>query len=713
MNAIATLVTRRARLVLVLAAVLTVVAAVAGFTAFGVLQSGGQDDPHSESARASTVADRAFGGDTNLVLLVDAKRAGGIHDAAAVRQGQRIATALAHDGHVANLHSFTDAGRAGSTLVSSNGRYGAVVLHVNDPDQESRAGDITDRFAGDTASGDGGDVTVSAGGDLAFSNDVGPEIGKSLGLAEAVAVPIVLVLLLIVFGSFVAAMLPLAIGIIAVFATFAELAVLGRVTDVSIYSINLTTALGLGLGIDYALLTVARFRERLAAGDDVPDAVRHTVRTAGRTIVFSATTVAIALAALLIFPLYFLRSFAYAGIGVVVLAAIAAVVVCPALLMVLGHRIDAGRMPWARRRALVPDPERSRWGRLARFVMRRPALTALPVLAVLIVSAIPLFGVTFGTPDDRVLRNTVAVRQVGDVMRGEFAASPSGTLDVLVQGRATRAELTSYAAKLRTLPDVASVATTGRTDADGGVARLTVTSRSEPTSSAAQDLVRAVRAGAEPAGTSVLVGGQTAVLIDSTHAVSSRLWIAIALIALTTMAVLFAFTGSLLQPLRALVSSALSLAATLGILVLVFQHGWGASVLDVTPHAMDTAMSVLMFCIVFGLSIDYEVFVTSRVKEMHDAGVSTQESVARGLAHTGRLLTAAAVLLAISFFGFVLSTVSFLQMFGLGAGLAVLIDAFLVRGVLLPAFMRVAGEAAWWVPRRLAGVRRRLATSEN
>lgn len=703
MNAIATLVLRRSKVVLVAALVIVLATAVIGFGAFGVLKTAGQTDPGAESTRAGDLIESSFGGDTNLVLLIDGGRAGAARSPAAVAEGTRVTNALQADHTIDSVHSFTVGARP---LLSHDARYGLIAMHVQNDDD---AGQLIDRFAGDH-----GGIRITAGGGLAFDHDVGPQIGQSLALAESIAVPIVLILLLVVFGSVVAALLPLVIGGIAVMGTFAELAILGRITNVSIYSVNLTTALGLGLGIDYALLTVARFRERLDAGDDVPAAVRHTVRTAGRTIAFSAATVAIALASLLIFPLYFLRSFAYAGVGVVLIAGGAAIVVTPALLAVLGHRVDAGRMPWARRSATTADPATSMWGRVARGVMRRPVLTAVPVIALLLLAASPLLGVSFGTPDDRVLRTSVGSRHVGDVLRTGFGTTPASPIAVVTTGRADGAALTAYAGRLGRLQRVEHAELTGRATTTGGTpaARFMVTPTDDAASGAAQSLVHTIRAIAPPAGDDALVGGDTAVLVDSKHAVGSRLWIAGTMIVVTTLILLFLFTGSVLQPLRALVSSGLSIAATLGVLVAIFQHGHGASLLTVTPRPMDTAMTVLMFCIVFGLSIDYEVFVTSRIKELHDSGADTAESVVGGLARTGRLLTAAALLLAISFFAFLVSSVSFLQMFGMGAGLAVLIDALVVRGVLLPAFMRLAGDAAWWVPRRLHGIRRRLAIND-
>ncbi|HVX45126.1 MAG TPA: MMPL family transporter [Mycobacteriales bacterium] len=704
---------RRARLVLVAAAVLSVLAAVVGIRAFGELKTEGQTDPHSDSERAHALIDKKFGGSQDLVLLVQ-PRSGTVDSPAVAAAAKQLTASLRHEPHVDQVVSYWST--PSPQLRAEDGRSGLVLAHAGD--DEDRVADLIDKYA--TA---GPVITVRAGGDAGFNAVITDQVSRSLALAESIAVPVTLLLLLLVFGSLVAAVVPLIIGAIAILGTFAELFVLGSITDVSIFAVNLTTALGLALGIDYGLLVVSRFRERLGAGDDVSDAVRRTVATAGRTILFSASTVAVALSALLIFPQYFLRSFAYAGIGVVIIAAVAGVVVTPALLVVLGRRVDKGRLPWARpdRGGYAPV-----WGRLAGFVMRRPALTAVPVLAILLIAASPLLKVHFGTPDDRVLRTDVAARQVGDVLRADYASDNSRSLDVVLTGAIDRADLSAYATRISDLPAVSSVVSSGGAFAGGhraapgdpGLARpdaqrLTVRTALDPQSGAAGDLVHRIRDLPAPGTDRALVTGNAAVLVDSTHAIASRLPIAIGMIVLTTFVLLFLFTGSIVQPLRALLLNGLSLSATMGIVVWVFQEGHLSGLLNFTPTATDTSMTVLLFCIAFGLSMDYEVFVTSRIKELHDAGADVSESVTQGLAHTGRIVSAAGALLAVSFFAFLVSSVSFLQLFGLGAGLAILIDSTLVRGILVPAFMRVVGAVSWYAPRGLRRVYARLAISES
>jgi len=561
-------------------------------------------------------------------------------------------------------------------------------------------------------------VDVTVGGGSAIVNDILKQVTKSLRSAEGIAVPIILVLLVLAFGSVVAALLPLAIGVIAILGTFAELFVLGSVTNVAVYSINLTTALGLALSIDYSLLMVSRFREELGRGQEPARAVMRSVQTAGRTIVFSGTTVVAALAVLLIFPMYFLRSFAYAGIGVVIISMAAAVVVLPALLAVLGRRVNAGRLPWARNRE--PSTAAPFWGRLAGQAMRRPALIAIPVLALLVLIALPLLHIQFGTPDDRVLPTTTQSRAVGDVLRADFTGNSATALNVITDGPLDRAALAAYATRLSDLAGVARVETSVATFVQGETVpnsadptlarptaqRLSVVSAADPRSNASKDLVRTVRDLPDPDGVRVYVGGQTAELIDTTHAIGTRLPLAGLLILLTTFIVLFLFTGSVVQPIRALVLNGVTLAATAGLLVWIFQEGHLSGALHFTALPVDTNMLVLLFCIAFGLSMDYEVIVLSRIKELHDQGRDNRTAVTDGLTRSGRIVTTAAALIAVTFFANVTSTVSFLQLFGLGAGFAVIIDATLVRAVLVPACQRILGRAAWYAPAPL----RRLNT---
>ncbi|MGI8798884.1 MAG: MMPL family transporter [Pseudonocardia sp.] len=710
---IGTFVVRRARLVLIVALLAVIGGGVLGASAFSKLGAGGFEDESSQSWLARDRIIDHFGGEPNLVFLVKSKNAS-VDAPAATAAGTKLTADLDAEPSVTQIVSYWTT--KAPSLKSDDSASALVMVSTT----QSDAKDLVARYTSDNA-----DVTVQVGGTFGVYTDVQAQLTADLGLAESIAIPLTMVLLVLAFGSVVAALLTLLIGIVAILGTFAELSVFASLTDVSIYAVNLTVGLGLGLAVDYGLLMVSRFREERGKGLDTDAAVVRAVETAGRTIVFSAATVATALAALVVFPLYFLRSMAYSGVGVVAIAAISAVLLLPALLAVLGPRADAWRLPWAKQ---LPSTEAPFWGRLADVVMRRPLLTALPVLVGLLLAASPLLDVSFGTPDDRVLTTSAPSRQVGDTLRSGFGSDDSNALHVVTTSGVAAPAVGDYATTLSQLPDVKRVdssvgtfvrgssvgatpanATLGRPDAQ----RLSVLTNLDRTSDRAQQLVRDVRAVSPPAGTTTLVGGQAAVLVDTKDAIGDRLALAGGLIVITTFILLFLFSGSVIQPIRALILNVISLSATLGVMVWVFQQGHLSGVLGFTPMPLDTGMVVLLFCIAFGLSMDYEVFVLSRIKEMHDTGADTRTSVVHGLTRSGRIVTTAAALIAVSFFAFLISKVSLIQLFGLGAGLAILVDATLVRGVLVPAAMRVLGEFAWWAPRPLRRLHAKIGLSDE
>jgi putative drug exporter of the RND superfamily len=706
-----------AKRVLALALVVLVVSAVLGVGVFSRLLSGGFDDPSSASSRATTLLDQKFGGEPNLIFLVHARN-GTVDNPAVTARGKAIAGQLSADPRLTGVTSYWATGNPG--LRSEDGTDALILARI--PGDDTQAATTATGVLSDYAHLDDAAVTVRIGGTL--GTGITTQVTKDLAVAESIAIPITLILLMLAFGSVVAALLPLCVGILAILTTLAELDVLTRVTSVSIFAINLTTALGLGLGIDYALLMVSRFREELGNGTEVDEAVARTVATAGRTIAFSALTVAAALSAMLVFPVYFLRSFAYAGVGVTAFAALSALLVLPALLAVLGQRVNAGHIPGVN---AVRGIETPFWGRLAVGVMRRPALAALPVIAVLLFMAAPLLRVNFGTPDDRALPSSNSSHQVGDALRTGFATQPN-TIDVLIQPAPPAAAIADYARRLSSLPGVQQVDSpvggfshgkSARPAAEPagltrpGIDRLTLSTGLDSASGTAQKLVGEVRNAAVPPGSHVLIGGDTAILVDGKHAISSRLLLAAGIILVTTFVLLFLFTGSIVHPIRALLGNALTLGATLGAMVWIFQFGHLSGVLGFTPTPTSTAMPVLLFCIAFGLSMDYEVFLMSRIKELHDAGASNADAVSGGLARTGRIVSTAAALLAVSFFAFATSHVSFIQLFGLGTGLAILLDATLVRGVLVPAFMRALGENSWYAPPLLRRLHDRIGINDG
>ncbi|MFI7358221.1 MMPL family transporter [Streptomyces avidinii] len=715
--------TRRPRLVLVAALLFLVGSVVCGADATGRLKTQGYDDPRSGSSRAAVVAAERLGASPNLVLVAQA-RAGSVDDPAARDAGGELTRRLAARPHVSAVASYWTGGAA--ELRSRDGRAAMLVAHLAGEGAELAArverlreelATPGSREAGTPAAAETA-LTVHVGGRALVDAELQDLSESDLRRAEAVVLPGTLLLLVLVFGSVVAAALPLLIGVLAITGTLLVLSVLGSITDVSVFALNLTTALGLGLGIDYGLLIVSRFREELAAGFLPTTAAVRTVRTAGHTIVFSAATVSAALATLLVFPPYFLRSFAYAGIAVVVIAAVSAVTVLPALLALLGKRVNAWAVPWRRR---VRSGSRSGfWEELARIVVRRPLIAALPVIGLLVLLAAPFAHADFATPDDRALPVSASSRQTGDLVRDRFDMAGSSALTVVTTADASPQAREDHARRLSALPQVARVTgpdgvfrggeraavpgpagSQARPPAGDGPVQLSVVPRVDPQSHAAQLLVREIRAIAAPAGTEALVGGPSAVLVDAKATVGGRIPLALALITVTTFALLLGFTRSLLLPLKAIALNGLSLAAVLGAMVWVFQSGHLHELLGFTPGPLSTTMPVLLFCIVFGLSVDYEVFVLARIKEAHDAGQDNARSIVSGMARTGGIVTAAGALLAFTLLSFGTSQVSLLQFFGIGAGLGVLLDATLVRGVLVPALMRLAGGLNWWAPRPL------------
>jgi RND superfamily putative drug exporter len=513
--------------------------------------------------------------------------------------------------------------------------------------------------------------------------------------------------------------------VLAIGGALLTLLVMSTVTDVSVFGINLVTALGIGLGIDYALCVVSRFREELARGADVEDAVLTTVRTSGRTIVFSALTVALALASMLVFPLFFLRSFAYAGIPVVLAALVGALLPLPALLAVLGRRVDRFTVL----RSATRPSDSGLWLRVATAVMRRPVAVAVPVVLVLGVLVLPFLGASWGQADDRALPPSDQARQAGDLLRAHFPQGEGSALTVVLPGRDDPAAVASYAAAVSRVrgvdrvdgPDgswsrgrivAAPTTVTATRFRSAGGSWLSVTPGIDPFSTGGAALVRTLRA--LPAPGTALVGGAGAVSLDTVDAVEGRLPWALAVVGVSTFVLLFLFTGSVVLPAKALVLNLLSLSATFGAMVWVFQDGHGSGLLGFTATgSLQIAIAVLMFCVTFGLSMDYEVFLLSRIKEEYDRTGDNNRAVALGLQRSGRIVTAAAALMAVVFVAFATSRVSTIKMMGLGIALAIVVDATLVRALLVPAFMRLAGEWNWWAPGPLRRLHSRAGLTEG
>jgi RND superfamily putative drug exporter len=694
-----------AKAILAVTALLVAASAVLGGQAFAKLKTGGFASAHAPSQVATKILAADFAGAPNLIFLVRA-RAGNVDAAAVADVGTSLTSQLTGESGVRGVISYWTT--HDPALRSRTGGEALVLATVYGPDSYviSRSKVLAGKFVGTS-----GAATVTAGGSAYVYNVIGDQINSDLTKAESVALPIVLLLLILAFGSVVAATMPVLIGLFSIVTTLAALFVIGSITDVQQSALNLATSIGLGLAIDYSLLLVNRHREEMAQGKDVAEALAAAIATAGRTIMFSALTVVAAMTALLVFPAYFLRSMAYTGITVVLMAAVGALVVLPAVLALLGPRVNAGRVRIGRRRGagLLTGAESPFWRRFVAFVWRHPLVTAVPVLAALIVMALPLARVHFGSPDDRTLQAGSVGRQVGDQLRTNFSGDILNTADVVTSQRLFEGDAARFKDQIVRVPGVVSARVVQSPQSTWVAAVL----RPDPFSTQAADVVGAVRRIAAPNGVASYVGGQAATLVDQEHDLGSRLPLALCLTALMTVIVLWLFTGSVLIPIKALALNGLVLAAVLGMSVWIFQEGHLSSVLGFSAAPTSTTMPLLLFCIAFGLSMDYEVFVLSRIKELRDAGASDRDAVVGGLAKTGRIVTTAATLMSITFLAFAVSKVSFMQMFAISTGLAVLIDAFLVRTVLVPAFMRIGGRAIWWSPRLLMRLRPQPVSVSN
>ncbi|MCJ0870898.1 MMPL family transporter [Streptomyces sp. AP-93] len=709
-------VTTRPRLSLLLALVVTALAVFAGGGVADRLGSGGWEDPGARSAYATKALEREFpGSQPNLLLLVDAGAAAGtagVDDPAVAAEAERLTVRLAAEQGVTGVGSYWRTGLP--TLRSKDGRQALIAARVLGDEKAANA--VLDRIVPGYR-GEHGPVKVSLGGPAAVQREVTSTIQEDLLLAELIALPVTLVLLVLVFGSAVAALLPLGVGIVAIIGTNAVLRGLTEITDVSVFAQNLTTALGLGLAVDYALFIVRRFREELAAGRDPVAAVGVTLRTAGRTVLFSALTVAVALSAMLFFPMYFLRSFAYAGVAVVLLAAAAALILLPAALVLLGERVNSFdlRRLWRRAGPGGSDPGRAGdgrgWARLTDLVMRRAPVFAVATTAGLLLLGLPFLGVKFGTVDDRQLPATAESHVVQQHIREGFPGSPGGALTVLTEG-ASVADLDAYERRVAALPGVLGVEGPVSSATGTGYAYFSVLTEGEEVGEQAQDLVGLVRAVDAPFDTAVT--GQAAVLVDARDAIAEELPLALAVVVLATLLLVFLLTGSLLIPVQAVLLNALSLTAMFGAVVWVFQEGHLSGLLSFTPTGdIETTLPVLMFCIAFGLSMDYGVFLISRIKEEYDRTGDHEGAVRTGLTRTGGLITAAAVILAVVMVAIGSSRVTNTKMLGLGIALAVLMDAMVVRSLLVPAVMKLTGKATWWAPAPLRRLHERFGLSEG
>ncbi len=680
------LVHRRRFAVLVAGVVFVAVAALWGTGVFGALSGGGFEDPDSESAAASAQAAEVFGRTAAdvVVLYEDAELT--VDDP----QFRAAVTETLKDlprSDVERAVSYYDTGSPAFVSTDRHATYAAITLVGNDDDEL----DASYQAVKDDLAAPG--LETSYGGPSAVFFDVGEQVGEDIGRAEAVSLPIVLVLCLLILGSLAAAVLPLVVGGIAILGAFTLLRVLSLFTDVSIFAINVITLLGLGLAIDYALFMVSRFREELPRSDSVRDAVAQTMATAGRTVAFSGLIVASALASLLLFPQNFLQSMGFGGMAAVLVAMAAALTVLPALLAVLGHRVDALALPWRRRRAPT-ETDHGGWAAVARSVMRRPVVYAVSIVVVLLAIGAPFLRVNFGSVDERVLPESTESRVVAERLAADFPGGAAASAEVLVTG-ASGAALGSYVDRLDSVPGVEEVTVSAEQD---GAALLEARYAADPQSEAARNIVEGLRAVAPPAGASALIGGETAQLVDLLDSLASTLPVMAVLVVLVMFGLLFVAFGSVVLPIKA-VMNAISIVASFGVVVWIFQDGHFADALGFTPTGfIDATQPILMLAILFGLSMDYEVFLLSRVREAWDQTHDNAEAVAVGLQRTGRIITSAALLLVVVIGAFATSGITFIKLIGVGMIVAIFVDATVVRALLVPATMRLLGGANWWAP---------------
>jgi trehalose monomycolate/heme transporter len=705
------LVYRRRRLVLVIALIVVAFAAAWGTGVFGKLQSsGGFTPPNSQSQRSSNLATAAFGRDAGDVVVLYSSPTASVRSPSFRAAVTHVLAGLPAS-RVESTATYWSTGSA--QFVSASGRATYAVLELAGGNDAARQAN----YNAIKGSLDAPGLRTQVGGLVPTNEAINKQVTSDIGRAEAFSMPVLLIVMLIIFGSLVAASLPLAIGGIAILGSFTVLRLLTLVTTVSIYSVNITTILGLGLGIDYGLFMVSRFREELHRQETVQDAVARTVATAGRTVAVSGITVAMALASLMLFPENFLRSMGYGGVATVLVDMLAALTVMPALLAVFGRNVNALRIRRAVRRPPAAEGTGA-WYRIASSVMRRPVLYAVPIVVVLLALGSPFLRVTWGGADATDLPASSQPRLVTEALNRDFPGNPTAPIESVVQfagpvagSQAREAALSAYIGRLDRVPGVIAAGVTG---VHGDIARVDMRYGPNLYSPQARAIVGQVRDVAPPAGARAYVGGQSAQLVDELSSLGSVLpWMAL-VVALATFVLLFLAFGSVVLPVKAIAMNALSLSAMYGVVVWIFQEGHLSGLLQFTPNGtIEPTMPILMFAIMFGLSMDYEVFLLSRIRERYDVTGDNTAAVASGLQRTGGLITSLALLLVIVVGAFSASGVTFIKLLGVGMIVALVVDATVVRVLLVPAVMRLLGPVNWWAPKPLRRLYARYGIRET
>ncbi len=732
----------RMRWFVLLASVALVAVGVAwGTGIFGSLKGGGFDDPSSESSQAYARISQVFGPLGDDVVVLYSSPTATADEPGLANPVRAVLASLEGRPEVAEVMSVYTT--QSPQFVSADGHATYIGLRLRPGEEDAKVADLT---ALEPLLAAGGDVRTEIGGGYAFLRDANKQIERDIVRAEVLSMPVLLVLLLLIFRGLVAALTPLVVGGVAILGGFVVTRMVAGFTDVSVFAANVITLLGLGMAIDYALFVVSRFREELANGHATPVAIERMMRTAGRTVVISGLTVTLALSSLLLFPMAFLKSIGYGAMAAVLVAMLAALTTLPALLAVLGPRINSLRIPLRSARSeqtrgsdasarserqRAPQsrasteqsraneaPSRSKktrgaagaWDRLARSVMRRPVVYLVVIASVLLGLATPFLRAQFGGFDERVLPAGTPSRTVAERISAEFpGGGVAPVLAVVADASAQQAQ--AFAQQASKLPNVTGATVT---KSNGETSIVTILYGGEPTSSAARDVVREVRALAPPEGGQVLVGGRSAADLDQISGLVGRLWLMALYVFLVTFLLLFLAFGSVVLPVKAIIMNIISIGASFGVVVWIFQDGHLSNAMGFTATGfLEPTNLVLMLAILFGLSTDYEVFLLSRIREEWQRTGDNTEAVATGLQRTGGIITAAALLLIVVVSGFATGGASTLKMLGVGTVVAVAVDAALVRTLLVPATMRLLGRWNWWAPEPLARIYRRFGLRES
>jgi len=662
-----------------------------GSAVFNRLDSGGYSNPKSDSYKVFNYLHNVLKvADPTIVVVVDAGQTQ-VSDPVVTQKAMALEAKMAKENGVTKVISYWSSGGSDS-LKSTDGKAAYILVYTSaeafTPSSQTIGATFQKNYDG-TFEG----LKLYAGGVGVIGNAINKKIAKDLSLSEAISIPATFILLAFVFGAMTASAMPLIVGVAAILGAFFILFLISLFTSVSIYALNLTTGMGLGLGIDYALLMVNRFREELHHGKNVEDSIITTLKTAGKTVFYSGLTVLVTLLSLTFFPLPFLKSFGYAGVSVVALAVIGALFGLPPILAMVGSKVDKGVI----RKSAITPKEDGRWAQTARMVMKRPVAVVLLALIILGLFASPIKDIAFSQGDSRILPASNPAAIATAVQASRFAGQTGNPIEIIVINGAGRdAEIAAYAAKVEKVSGVVTVAPPQTYKSD---VRIVAFESMLPRTPQAQKMIHEIRAIAAPQGT--LIGGVAADYTDSQDGIAHTLPWALGWIAVSVLILIFIFTGSIILPIKAVILNFLSLGATMGVLTWVFIDGhlqWLVGSFTVTG-TLDTSIGILISVVVFGLSMDYELFLLSRIREEHLAGKTNVEAVATGLQRSARIITAAALLLAVVFAAFVTSGVTSIKSMGFGVALAVILDATIVRALLVPALMRLFGERNWWAPK--------------